>query len=159
MLDAFRLTEFSRDLLRGLAIDPGASRENRLSLLLSAIREMTGAAVAYLGEECAGPGSGPGWILHGWHDERLHRRRLPRLCGLSAQIVEEGGAWLEPRLRQGSGDAPALAKCLAALPADKTLVLLDQLTVNSDEKSPGRLTVMLLLGTLAEEPRQGRAGS
>src|SRR5512140_208107 len=102
MLDAFRLTAFSRDLFRALEIDPASVREAWLAPLLRATQEMTGATVAYLGEEVEG-----GWVRHAYHEEQMTLLRSPRVGGLSAQVVSEGGDWLEARLRRTSAFDPA----------------------------------------------------
>jgi hypothetical protein len=66
-----------------------------------------------------------------------------------------GVEWVSLQIRGKCPDAQ-LPKCLAEFRNADTLVIVEQMSVANDEKSPGNLSVTLVLATPAE---QGRAGS
>jgi hypothetical protein len=52
---------------------------------------------------------------------------------------------------RGQCSIDQLLKCLAAMRREDTLLIVDNLSVENDEKSPGKLTVTMVLSTLARK--------
>lgn len=68
-------------------------------------------------------------------------------------IPEVPGVQLVPLQVTGKCQLPQLAKCLADIRKSDTLIVVDRVVANGNEKQPGQLEVTLLLATLARQEK------